>query len=65
MRQEDYNDMSEIDKIVSTQSKFNSKSFDSFTSEDIDVNSKIEAYKDIKKFIQSSGDKAIEETSTG
>lgn len=59
--EEDYNDMSEIDKIVSTQSKFNSKSFDSFTSEDIDVNSKIEAYKDIKKFIQSSGDKAIEE----
>ena len=58
---EEYNDMSEIDKIVSIQSKFNSKSFDSFTSEDIDVNSKIEAYNDIKKFIQSVGDEAIDE----
>lgn len=58
---EDYNDMSEIDKIVNVQLKLDSKSFDNFTSEDIDVNSKIEAYNDIKKFIQSSGDKAIEE----
>ena len=58
---EDYNDMSEIDKIVNVQLKLDSKSFDSFTSEDIDINSKIEAYKDIKKFIQSSGDKAIDE----
>ena len=58
---EDYNDMSEIDKIVNVQLKLDSKSFDNFTSEDIDVNSKIEAYNDIKKFIQSSGDNAIEE----
>ncbi len=58
---DDYNDMNEVDKIVNFQSKLTILSFDSFTIEDIDNDSKIGTYKDIKKFIQDAGDNAIEE----
>jgi hypothetical protein len=59
--EEDVEDMDEIEKIITLQGKFERKSFTSFTSEDIDFDSVIEAYKDIKKFIRNAGDEAVQE----
>jgi hypothetical protein len=58
---EDYEEMSEVDKIINLKGKFDRKTFSSFVSDDIDIDSKIDAYGDIKKFIMTAGDEAIEE----
>ena len=58
---EDYNDMDEIEKIIALKGKFDSKTFDSFISDDIDNDSKIDSYLDIKKFIEYAGEQAVKE----
>jgi hypothetical protein len=58
---EDYEDMDEIEKLITLKGKFDSKDFTSFVSDDIDFDSKIDAYLDIKTFIMYAGDTAIDE----
>jgi hypothetical protein len=58
---EEYEDMSEIQKLTILNGKFATKSFKAFLSDDIDVDSKIDAYKDIKTFIKTAGDVAVNE----
>jgi hypothetical protein len=58
---EDSEDMDEIEKLINLKGKFEKKNFVSFVSDDIDVDSRINAYNDIKKFIEDAGDEAIEE----
>jgi hypothetical protein len=57
--EEDYDD--EIEKIIKLKNKLNNKSFKNFLIEDIEENSRIQAYLDIKDFIKKSGEEAIEE----
>lgn len=59
---EDYEDMDEIEKIIKLKGKLETKNFTSFIAEDIDDDSKISAYIDIKNFIKEAGDVAIKET---
>jgi hypothetical protein len=58
---EEYDDMDGIEKLIQLKDKFDKKTFTSFVSEDIDINSKIEAYNDVKQFIKDAGDDAINE----
>jgi hypothetical protein len=58
---EDYQEMDEAEKIIALKGKFDKKTFSSFIADDIDIDSKIEAYNDIKKFIKEAGDEAITE----
>jgi len=58
---DDFEDMDEIEKLIRLKDKFNDKNFTSFISDDINVDSKIDAYKDIKEFILNAGDDAINE----
>jgi hypothetical protein len=58
---EDIDDMDDIEKIINLKGKFEDKNFISFISDDIDVDSKIEAYNDIKNFIEYAGSDAINE----
>jgi hypothetical protein len=58
---DDDEDNDEIEKMIRLQNKFQSKNFMVFASDDIDIDSKISAYEDIKKFIKSCGDEAIDE----
>jgi hypothetical protein len=58
---EDIDDMDEIEKLIYLQQNFSRKSLDSFFEEDIDGDSRIDAYLDIKKFIKLAGDDAIAE----
>ena len=58
---EDDDEESELDKLVRIQTQFNSKPFDSFVTEDLEGDSKVQAYIDIKKFIQLAGKEAVEE----
>lgn len=58
---EDYEDMDEAEKIIALKGKFDAKTFSSFVSDDIDVDSKISAYGDIKRFIMLAGDEAVQE----
>lgn len=58
---EDVDDMDEIEKIIKMKNNFNTKNIKEFINDFIDDNSKIEAYLDIKKFIQTAGDVAIQE----
>jgi hypothetical protein len=57
----DDEDMDEVEKLIQLKDKFDKKSFTSFVSEDIDIDSRIDAYNDIKTFIKNAGDKAIQE----
>lgn len=52
-------DDDEIDKLIQMKNKLETKQFTSFVTEDIDVNSKIQAYLDIKNFITTAGADAI------
>jgi len=58
---DDDDDMDDIEKLIRLKGKFDKKSFSAFISEDIDVNSRIDAYKDIKTFIVNAGDEATQE----
>ena len=59
--EDDDDDDDEIEKMIHLQNKFHSKNFILFASDDIDVDSKISAYNDIKQFIKCCGDEAIDE----
>ena len=52
---------SELDKLVRLTNDFQKKTIDSFSREDIDANSLIKAYTDIKEFIRIAGDVAVNE----
>jgi hypothetical protein len=54
----DYND--ELEKLIHLTNNLNKKTFSDFTKEDIEVNSLIKAYTDIKKFIEIAGEETIE-----
>jgi hypothetical protein len=58
---EDDEEDSELDKLVKIQTNFNSKPFEEFIIEDLEANSKIQAYVDIKNFIRLAGKEATEE----
>lgn len=58
---EDIDDMDEIEKLIHLKGKYETKNFKSFVSDDIDINSRIKAYKDIKLFISLAGSEAINE----
>jgi hypothetical protein len=51
----------ELDRLVKIQSNLNKKNFTSFTREDIEPNSLIAVYLDIKKFIKLAGDDAVKD----
>jgi hypothetical protein len=57
----DDEDMDDVEKLIQLKGKFDKKSFTSFVSEDIDIDSRIDAYNDIKTFIKNAGDNAIQE----
>lgn len=49
------------EEFVQLKDEFKNKMFNSFVSDDIDVDSKIDAYNDIKTFIKNAGDEAVNE----
>lgn len=57
----DDEEIDEVEKLIQLKGKFDKKSFTSFVSEDIDIDSRIDAYNDIKTFIKNAGDDAIQE----
>lgn len=57
----DDEEMDEVEKLIQLKGKIDRKSFTSFVSEDIDIDSRINAYNDIKTFIKNAGDDAIQE----
>lgn len=59
---EDDEEETELDKLVRIQTQFNSKSIESFVVEDLEGDSKVQAYIDIKTFIKNAGKDAVEET---
>ena len=50
----------EIEKIIQLHNSLNRKPIDNFTREDIDDNSLIDAYTDIKKFVELAGKEPFE-----
>jgi hypothetical protein len=54
-------DESELDKLVRVASEFNRKDFSGFVIENIDNDSKIQAYMDIKSFLNMAGTEAVRE----
>ena len=58
------NDDDELEKIINLSSNINKKGFDTFTKEDIEDNSLIKAYTDIKEFIKKVGEDTIESAIT-
>jgi hypothetical protein len=57
----DDEDIDDVEKLIQLKGKFDKKSFTSFVSEDINIDSRIDAYNDIKTFIKNAGDKSIQE----
>jgi hypothetical protein len=59
---DDYEDKedTELDKLIKLSANINNKGIESFSKEDIEPNSLIKAYTDIKKFIQLAGDSVYE-----
>ena len=58
---EEDEDESEIDKLIRLKNQFERLPFDSFISQGLDEDLKIDSYLDIKKFIQLAGKEAVEE----
>jgi hypothetical protein len=52
---------SDLDRLIKVQSNLNKKNFTSFTREDIEIDSLIKAYMDIKKFIELAGEEAMKD----
>jgi hypothetical protein len=52
---------SEIDKLIRLKNQFERLPFESFISQGLDEDSKIDSYLDIKKFINLAGKEAVEE----
>lgn len=59
--EDDFDDMDEIEKLIRVQNNLKKKPFTSFLIEDIEVDSRISAYVDIKTFIKNAGDVAVQE----
>lgn len=53
-------DETEMDKFIRLKHSFNSKSLESFSQNDIEEDSLIQAYLDIKKFLELAGDSVYE-----
>lgn len=51
----------ELDKLIKATNVFKQKGFEGFSKEDIEPDSLIKAYTDIKKFLQLAGEEAVEE----
>lgn len=58
---EDDDEDNDIEKLIKLINKHKTKRFESFVIDDIDEDSLIEAYNDIKKFIDYAGSEAIDE----
>lgn len=61
---EDGEEMTDLDKLIKITNNFQNKSIENFTKEDIEPNSLIQAYLDIKEFIKNTtnfADEAVEE----
>jgi len=58
---DDDEEETEIDRLVKMQNNLNNKSFSGFIEDDIEVNSKIQAYLDIRNFILEAGGAAVAE----
>lgn len=61
---EDDEEMTDLDKLIKITNNFQNKSIENFTKEDIEPNSLIQAYLDIKEFIKNTAhfaDEAVEE----
>jgi hypothetical protein len=54
------NEDDELERLIKVSANLNKKPFESFTKEDIEPNSLIKAYTDIKKFLDLAGDSVIE-----
>jgi hypothetical protein len=61
---DDSDEKDELEKIIHLTSNLNKKSFIDFTKEDIEDNSLIKAYTDIKKFIEIAGEETIKSSIT-
>ncbi len=57
----DDEDLDEVEKLIRLKGKYDKKTFSSFISDDIHVDSRIDAYNNIKAFIKNAGDDAVEE----
>jgi hypothetical protein len=53
---------SDLNKLIRIQADLNKKPFENFITEDLEPDSKIQAYMDIKNFIKIAGPQAISET---
>lgn len=58
---EDDDEETDLDKLIRIQTQFNSKPFENFMVEDLEGDSKVQAYIDIKTFIKNAGKEAVEE----
>lgn len=54
----------ELDKLIQLTNNFSHKTIDSFSKEDIEPNSLIQAYVDIKKFLELAGNNVMEAIET-
>jgi len=61
---EDDDEDDELEKLVKLSANLNKKSFENFTREDIEPDSLIKAYTEIKKFLDLAGDSVIEAIET-
>lgn len=61
--EEEYDDEeeSDLDRLVRSNNVMNQKLISSFTIEDLDADSKIQAYVDIKNFMEMAGEAAVSE----
>ena len=57
----DSEDMDEVEKLIALKGKFDKDNFVSFVTNDIDVNSRIDSYMEIKNFIKIAGEEAVNE----
>jgi uncharacterized protein YbcC (UPF0753/DUF2309 family) len=57
----DTEDMDEVEKLIALKGKFDKDNFVTFVTNDIDVNSRIDSYSDIKNFIKLAGEEAVNE----
>lgn len=55
--EDDDNEETEIDKLIKLSANMNNKGIEKFSKEDIEVDSLIKAYTDIKEFLNMVGDK--------
>jgi hypothetical protein len=62
--EDDDSEDDELEKLIKLSANLNKKSFESFTREDIEPDSLIKAYTEIKKFLDLAGDSVLEAIET-